>query len=377
VFVQNVNLAMDGIPNGLSNLNGTMVFSQDRLQVENLVGTTGGGQVKMGGFVTLKNGLFADLTASGDAVRVRLYGLSTTANISLRLQGGPDNLLLGGNVLITRFGVGPDVDFAAFSSAGGVSAPPDPNSITNKISMNVRVQSSPQMDFQNSYAKLAGTVDLTVRGTVAEPAILGRIRITYGQATFAGTTYELQRGDIYFSNPVRIDPTIDIDATARVENYDITVGLQGTMSNLKPTYRSEPPLTQTDIFQLLALGRTQEEAQINTAQATQRGEDPTTSALLGGALNATVSNRVGKLFGGGTVKIDPAFVGTLGNSSARITVQKQLSRQLSVTYATNVNSTAQPLLQGQYDLTPNVSLVVTRDETGVFSIVYRIRKRYR
>jgi translocation and assembly module TamB len=220
-------------------------------------------------------------------------------------------------------------------------------------------------------------VDLTVRGTVAEPAILGRIRITYGQATFASTTYELQRGDIYFSNPVRIDPVIDIDATARVENYDITVGLQGTMSNLKPTYRSEPPLTQTDIFQVLALGRTQEEAQINTAQQTQQGEDPTTSALLGGALNATVSNRVGKLFGGGTVKIDPAFMGTLGNSSARITVQKQLSRQLSVTYATNVNSTAQPLLQGQYDLTPNVSLVVTRDETGVFSIVYRIRKRYR
>jgi translocation and assembly module TamB len=377
VLVQNVNLAIDGIPNGLSNLNGSLVFTQDRLEVENLVGTTGGGQLKMGGFLTVKNGLFADLSASGDAVRVRLYGLSTTANVNLHLQGGTESLMLSGNVLITRFGVGPDVDFAAFSSAGGVSAPPDPSSVTNKISMNVHVASSPQMDFQNSYAKLAGTVDLTVRGTVAEPAILGRIRITYGQATFASTTYELQRGDIYFSNPVRIDPVIDIDATARVENYDITVGLQGTMSNLKPTYRSEPPLTQTDIFQVLALGRTQEEAQINTAQQTQQGEDPTTSALLGGALNATVSNRVGKLFGGGTVKIDPAFMGTLGNSSARITVQKQLSRQLSVTYATNVNSTAQPLLQGQYDLTPNVSLVVSRDETGVFSIVYRIRKRYR
>ena len=377
VLIQNVNLAIDGIPNGLSNLNGSLVFTQNRLQVENLVGTTGGGQVKVGGFLTLKNGLFADLTATGDAVRVRLYGLSTTAGINMHLQGGPENLLLSGNVLITRFEVGPDVDFAAFSSAGGVSAPPDPTSISNKISMNVHVQSSPQMDFQNSYAKLAGTVDLTVRGTVAEPAILGRIRITYGQATFAGTTYELQRGDIYFSNPVRIDPIIDIDATTRVENYDVTVGLQGTMSNLKPTYRSEPPLTQTDIFQLLALGRTQEEASINTTQATQRGEDPTTSALLGGALNATVSNRVGKLFGGGTVKIDPAFMGSLGNSTARITVQKQLSRQLSVTYATNVNSTAQPLLQAQYDLTPNVSLVVSRDETGVFSVLYKIRKRYR
>jgi translocation and assembly module TamB len=377
VQFNNVNLAMEGVPNGLSALNGTLVFNEDRLQVESLTAMTGGGQLKIGGFLTYKNGVYADLTATGDVVRVRLYGLSATANTSLRLQGGPQNLLLSGNILITRFGVGPDVDFAAFSSAGGVSAPPDPTAASNKITLNVHVTSSPQLDFQNSYAKLAGTVDLNIRGTVADPSILGRIQITYGNATFAGTKYELQRGDIYFSNPVRIDPTIDIDATARVETYDITVGLQGTMSNLKPTYRSEPPLSEADIFALLALGRTQEEAQLYQEQEVQQGANPTTSALLGGALNATVSSRIGKLFGGGTVKIDPAFVGTLGNSTARITVQKQLTRQLGVTYATNVNSTAQPLLQGQYDLTPNVSLVVARDESGVFSVVYKIRRRYR
>jgi translocation and assembly module TamB len=373
----NVNAAMDGVPNGLSAMNGTLVFNEDRLQVETLTATTGGGQIKIGGFLTYKNGIYANLTATGDVVRVRLYGLSATSNMNLTLQGGPQSLLLSGNILITRFGVGPDVDFAAFSSAGGISAPPDPTAASNKITLNVHVTSSPQLDFQNSYAKLAGTVDLTVHGTVAVPTILGRIQITYGSATFAGTKYELQRGDIYFSNPVRIDPTIDIDATARVETYDITVGLQGTMSNLKPTYRSEPPLSEADIFALLALGRTQEEAQLYQEQEVQQGANPTTSALLGGALNATVSNRIGKLFGGGTVKIDPAFVGTLGNSTARITVQKQLSRQLSATYATNVNSTAQQLLQAQYDLTPNVSIVVTRDESGVFSVVYKIRRRYR
>jgi translocation and assembly module TamB len=377
VQFDNVNAAVDGIPNGLSALNGTLVFNEDRLQVENLTATTGGGQLKIGGFLTYSNGIYADLTASGDAVRVRLYGLSATANTSLRLQGGPQSLLLSGTTLVTRFGVGADVDFAAFASAGGVSAAPDPGAASNKITLDVHVTSSPQLDFQNSYAKLAGTVDLTVRGTVAEPTILGHIQITDGSATFAGTKYELQRGDIYFSNPVRIDPTIDLDATARVETYDLTVGLHGTASNLKPTYRSEPPLSEADIFALLALGRTQEEAQLYQEQQVQQGADPTTSALLGGALNATVSNRVGKLFGGGSVKIDPAFVGTLGNSSARITVQQQLSRQLSVTYATNVNSTAQQLLQGQYDLTPNVSIVVARDETGVFSVVYKIRRRYR
>ena len=90
-------------------------------------------------------------------------------------------------ILLTRFGVGADVDFAAFSSMGGVSAPPDPNAPSNKIRLDVRVTSAPQLDFQNSYAKLAGTVDLTVRGTVAVPSILGRIQIN-------GMGVQLSRG---------------------------------------------------------------------------------------------------------------------------------------------------------------------------------------
>jgi translocation and assembly module TamB len=371
-----VNIAMDGVPNGLSNMNGTLVFNGDRLQVQSLTATTGGGTLKIGGFIRYRNGVYADLSATGDVVRVRLYGLSATANASLKLQGSQESSLLSGTILMTRFGVGADVDFAAFGSAGGVSAPPDPNSPANKIRLDVHVTSAPQLDFQNSYAKLAGTVDLRIRGTAAVPSVLGRIEINEGSATFAGTKYQLQRGDIYFTNPVRIDPTIDLDATAQVENYDITIGLHGTSTNLKPTYRSEPPLSESDVFALLALGRTQEEAQLYQERQVQQGTDPTTSALLGGALNATVSNRVEKLFGVGSVKIDPAFVGTLGNSSARITVQQQLSRQITVTYATNVNESSQQLIQVQYDLNHDNSIVVTRDESGVFSVVYKLRKRY-
>jgi translocation and assembly module TamB len=377
VVFQDVNAAVQGIPNGLSNMNGTLVFNEDRLEVRTLTATTGGGQLKLGGFLTYRKGLYADLTATGETVRVRLYGLSATANANLRLQGGYSGALLSGNILLTRFGVGADVDFSAFAGAGGVSLPPDPTSPSNKIQLDVKINSSPQLDFQNSYAKLAGTVALTVRGTVAEPTVLGRIQITDGSATFAGVNYQLERGDIYFTNPVRIDPTIDLDATARVESYDVTVGVHGTADALKPTYRSEPPLSEADIFSLLALGRTQEESQINTEQQEAAGTDPTTNALLSTALNATVSNRVSKLFGGATVKIDPAFIGTLGNSTARITVQQQLSRQLTLTYATNVNSSAEQLIQVQYNLTPNQAIVATRDETGVFSIVYKIRRRYR
>jgi translocation and assembly module TamB len=377
VDFKNVNIAVDGIPNGLSNMNGTLVFNEGRLDVKQLTAMTGGGQLKIGGSLVYQKGVFADLTATGDAVRVRLYGLSATATSSFQLQGTQQSMLLSGNVLITRFGVGPDVDFAAFAGSGGVSSPPDPNSATNKIRLDVHITSAPQLDFQNSYAKLAGTVDLTVRGTLATPSVLGRIQITDGSATFAGTKYQLERGTIYFTNPVRIDPVIDLDATARVENYDLTIGLHGTTTNLKPTYRSEPPLTEADIVNLLALGRTQEESQLYQEQQVQAGTDPTTSALLGGALNATVGSRVGKLFGAGSVKIDPSFVGTLGNSAARITVSEPLSKQVTLVFATNVNQTAEQLIQVQYQINENTSVVATRDESGVFSLVYKIRKRYR
>ncbi|WP_263368375.1 translocation/assembly module TamB domain-containing protein [Edaphobacter bradus] len=377
VQFDNVNVAFDGVPNGLSNMNGTLVLNEERLEVQTLTARTGGGDLKLGGSIRYRNGIFADLTATGSAVRVRLYGFSATANANLRLQGTPQSSLLSGNILLTRFGMGQDVDIAAFGSAGSVSTPPDPNAPLNRVRLDVRVKSSPQLDFQNTYAKLAGTVDLTLRGTVAVPSVLGRIQITEGSATFSGVKYQLQRGDIYFTNPVLIDPTIDLDATAQVENYQVTVGLHGTSRSLKPTYRSEPPLSEADVFALLALGRTQEEAQLYQERQLQTGTDPTTSALLGGALNATVSTRVEKLFGVGSVKIDPAFVGTLGNSSARITVQEQLSKQITATFATNVNTSAQQLIQVQYDLSHDNSIVVTRDESGVFSIVYKVRRRYR
>ncbi len=377
VRFDNANLAVDGIPNGLSNLHGTMVFNQNRLEVHDLTGTSGGGTLTLGGYLGYQRGLFSDLTAHVNHVRVRYAGLSTTADATIRLQGGGQALFLSGNVLITRFGIGADVDFARFAGTGGIAIPPDPTSILNRIRMDIHVASSPQLDFQNSYATIAGTVDLNVRGTVAVPSILGTIRITDGSATFAGTTYQLERGIIYFTDPVRINPIIDLDVTTRVSNYNITVGVHGDATNLKPIYRSSPPLTESDIFSLLALGKTQEESQISNQQAVQAGTDPTTSAILSGALNATVGSRVSKLFGAGSVKLDPSYTGTLGNSTARITVQEPLTNQLTLVFATNVNESAQQLIQVQYQISDNTTLVATRDENGVFSIVYRLRKRYR
>ena len=375
----NVSFALLTFPNGLSNMNGTLSFDQDRLDVKNLTAVTGGGKLTLSGFVTYQQGIYGDLTASAKGVRVRYpQGISTMVDAKLRLQGTRQSSLLSGNVTITRFAVENGLALASFQPTTiGLSLPPNPNAISNHVRLDIHVVSAPQLDFQNSYAKLAGYIDLRVRGTIAQPSVLGHISITEGNATFAGTKYELQHGDIYFSNPVRINPTLDLSATARVEDYDITVGLTGTAAKPVPTFRSEPPLSEQDIFSLLALGRTQEEQQIYSNMQSQAGVNSTADALLGGALNATVSGRIQKLFGGGSVKIDPTFVSGTGNATARITVQQQISKYATLTYATNVNSTAQQLIQAQVNLTRDLSVLAVRDEAGVFSLVFKLRRRYR
>jgi translocation and assembly module TamB len=236
--------------------------------------------------------------------------------------------------------------------------------------------SSPQLNFQNAYAKLAGNVDLRLRGTLATPSLLGRISITEGNGIIAGTRYELQHGDIYFTNPVRIQPNIDLNATARVEDYDITLGLRGTPEKLAVTYRSDPPLPEADVVALLALGRTENQQRLYTQQQEAAGANPTTDALLGGALNATVSSRVQKLFGTGSVKVDPNYLGVLGNSTSRIIVAERLGSNVTLTYATNVNTTAQQLIQAEIAINRHVSLQLARDESGVFSVVVKATRRF-
>jgi translocation and assembly module TamB len=153
--------------------------------------------------------------------------------------------------------------------------------------------------------------------------------------------------------------------------------MHGTLANPAISWRSDPPLPEADVVALLALGRTENQQRLYTQQQEQSLANPTTNTLLGGALNATVSSRVQKLFGAGSVKVDPNYLGALGNSTSRIIVEEQLGRNLTLTYATNVDTTGQQLIQAEVAINRNVSLLVARDESGVFSMVIKFTRRFR
>lgn len=211
--------------------------------------------------------------------------------------------------------------------------------------------------------------------------MLGRVNIAEGNVVLNGTEYHLERGDVIFSNPTRIEPRVNVEASARVREYDITLNFvtaPNNPNNLQVNYRSEPPLPEADIIALLALGRTREDAYLN--QSNTNFTETASNAILGQALNAAVSSRVQKLFGVSRLKIDPQVGGPEGtgsNAGARITIEQQVSQKVVLTYITNVSQTQNQVIQLEYNVNPNVSVVAVRDQFGVVAFDVKIRQRKR
>ncbi|HEY5178081.1 MAG TPA: translocation/assembly module TamB domain-containing protein [Terriglobales bacterium] len=376
IDIQHGGLSMIDLPAGLGDINGSLVFNQDRLEVEHLTARTGGGLVTFGGFINYGRTVGFNLTANGTEIRFRYAGISVTADETLRLVGTLQSSTLSGDITVTRFAQIPSSDLA-FALAQASPAPiPVVNSPLNNLRLDVRIVSTPELTVQTALAKLAGDVDLRLRGTAARPVLLGRINIAEGDIDLAGTKYHLERGDITFANPVRIDPVLDVEATTRVRDYDITIGLHGTLERLNTTYRSDPPLSSDDIVALLAFGRTQQESAMNTTPQSGFAESAS-GAILGQAINQTVSNRVSKIFGVSSIRINPSLGGPDNNPNARITVEQQVSNNVTLTYITNLTRSAQQVIQFEYNINSEYTVEAIRDENGVVSFDILIRKRKR
>ncbi|HWX56866.1 MAG TPA: translocation/assembly module TamB domain-containing protein [Verrucomicrobiae bacterium] len=371
-------ISVAGLPNGLSQIKGRMVFAQDRMQIETLTAHTGGGTLMLGGFIAYRNGVYFDVTANGSDVRLRYPpGVSASADASLRYTGSAQSSLLSGDVTILRFAMNPHFDFAQYLARGkNALTSTAQNPFLDNMRLDVHVVSTPELRVETSLAKLSGDANLRIRGTMANPGLLGRVNIAEGDISFSGTKYRLQRGDITFNNPLAVQPVIDVEMAARVQGYEITIGFHGSFDRLNITYRSDPPLPSSDIIALLAFGRTRKDSVYTTRTITTL--DAPSAVVLDQALNSASNSRLQKVFGVGRIKIDPQAGGPENNPSTRVTIEQQFSNNITLTYLTNVaQSQSQQVIQMEYNINRNLSIVAVRDQNGIlgFDVHFRQRKK--
>ena len=381
--VHNASLYLRDIATGVDNANGVVTFDRNRANIEKLTAEVGGGQVGFGGFVGFNAGvLIYRVQARVDQVRIRYpEGVSVTVNSALNLTGTSQNSLVSGTITVIRAGFTPKADLGSLlaSSAKPISAPATPNEYLRNIQLDVRIESGPSLQFQTSLTRdLQAEADLRLRGNAARPALLGTISVNEGEATVFGTKYTINHGEIRFLNPTRIEPIFDIDLETKARAITVNISFSGTLNKLNLTYRSDPPLQSSEIIALLAVGRDPTTASsLASGQVTQNSFLESGSSVIGQALSSPVTSRLQRFFGVSRLKIDPQLTGVENIPQARLTLEQQVSRDITLTYITNLTHTQEQIVRVQWDLSKEWSAIAVRDESGLFGVDFQYRKRFK
>ncbi len=383
--IQNGTLFANGFVNGLSAVNGVLRFNRERATIEKLTAQTGGGTLSAAGFVDFgsRGPLTYRLDANAANVRMRYANsVSINGNSQLRLTGTSKSSVLSGTATVSRVVFTPNADVGTLLALASASsaAPAKENNFLTGLQLDVRLESAPDLQVTTELSRdVQAEIDLRLRGTPSHPVLLGDIVANQGDIKIFGGKYSINRGEIRFVNAARIEPVLDLDLQTIARGITVDVTIAGTLGKLNINYRSDPPLQPRDIIALLTVGRTP-----NTAVVSPNIQTTTdTSAMQYGANTVVgqaispVSNRLSKLFGITNIKIDPFVQGITNAPQARLTLEQQVSREITVTYVTNLSQTSEQIFRVEWAFSPQYSLVALRDDNGEFGIDIQYRKRFK
>jgi len=222
--------------------------------------------------------------------------------------------------------------------------------------------------------QLDGTI--TVLGTAAAPRFYGSIDILEGYLNYVDRRFAVKEGTVDFISPLRFNPRFNIQSRTEVSAYAagadqvtpyaIDLTLSGDLQHPVITFTSDPPLSEPAIISVLTLG--------------------TTSGGVGGDLTNRLASLAGQtLLGFGTrpleklldldnIAVSGNLFGTAGNQTGpQLSVTKQFSRRLTVTYTTDIGQLSHVRLNALYRITSFLFLNGTTDQLGLATLILQFR----
>jgi len=382
--IKDASFFPENLSNGLSEVNGTVVFTRNRATLQKMTAKSGGGELTLGGFISFGGGspLVYHLEGSADNVRVRYAGsISLTSSAKLRLSGTSTSSLLSGTITVSRVVFNPNTDVGNILAAvGGANGASSENDFLTGLRLDVVIESAPNLQLSTSLSRdVEAEIDLRLRGTPDHPVLLGTLSANQGDIQAFGSRFTINRGEISFVNPVKIEPNLDLDLETRARGITVDITVSGTFSKLNIAYRSDPPLQPREIIALLAVGQAPDSTDTTQTLRTTESNGLQTggNSLLGALATSPVTNRLSKLFGITNIRIDPLVQGLTNTPQTRVSLEQQISRDITITYVTNLSQTSEQIFRFEWALSRQFSVVALRDDNGEFGIDFVFKKQFK
>lgn len=385
----------------LSNLTGVIRFqpiqikpypepTQVQAQIESLTGILGGGTVQASGGAlldgfTLSRFLF---NVHGNNVTVDYpQDFRSTITTDLELRGDKKSQFISGTVNVHRTEYTKDIELTDLINRRPSPSIEEDGEFRYAQTANfdkLRVEGRNALIMRNNLGDLVASVSLQLNGPVKDPIIEGRITASRGTLNFRNNPYEITRGLIYFPARLGADPVLNIEGQSVIRGYRVTALLEGPLTHPTTSVSAEPALPQADVVSLILTG-TLSSTDASTSVLAQSGLGTAASLLTDALINAPISKATNKLFGLSRLEISPVIGGTGTAPTARLTAARRLSKDLTVTYSTNIASDPNQVLAVEYRVSNRLSFIAEYEQGSTrnlstrnnnFSFEIRMRKRF-
>ncbi len=364
-------------------------FSGSRLQLSRFSGTAAnGGKVSGSGVVDLEGlgerveGRFVEVrgpkldlrAAASNARLLDANGLSATITGPLRIVSNGFGGTIAGRVRIDRaswtLGTAADDLRLPRISTREINLPADRASsvaASRPWRYLIDAKSNSRIDVDGMGLESEWGADIQLRGTTEEPRINGRARVVRGDYTFAGTRFELTRGEIVFDGGTPIDPRLDIRAETERDGLDVIVTVTGTATQTEIAFSSDPSLPEEEILARLLFG-----GSITTLSATDALQLGAALASLRGGGGMDPINQLRSAIGLDRLRIvsaDPA----LGRETG-VALGKNIGRRFYVEIITDGRGYS--ATEVEFRVTSWLSLLASISTIGRESVVAEISRDY-
>ena len=356
-------------------------FSGSSLTIDQLSGRAGGGTVtgRASFDIGAGKGLSMDIALNADhAVLLNTDTLGATVTGPLTMKSTGNGGTIAGDVLLerSRFKLGA----AAAAQVPNlpvkeVNRAPDEDDVAAPVSpwrLAVKARARNQLMVSGLGLDSEWRADLTIGGSVDNPAIGGRADLVRGGYEFAGRRFDLQRGIIRFTGTAPTDPILDIVAQANIQDVNATIQVGGTGLTPQISFQSVPALPEDELLSRLLFGTSitnlsaPEALQLAAAVASLR------SSGGGGGLNLDPINALRKAVRLDRLRILPADPTTGQRTS--IAAGKYLGRRTYIEFITDGAGYSATSIE--FRITRWLSLLSTISTVGRQSANVKVSKDY-
>ncbi len=202
---------------------------------------------------------------------------------------------------------------------------------------------------RNSFinAEMRGKVG--VAGSLDTFHLDGGVQCVQGWLFFQRRKFQVEAGELQFgAREGAIDPHLFLKSSTNVQNTQIFLTLEGQMSSFTPRLYSSPPMSEGDLFALLTLGRSLEQAQQSDPRQLFEKEilEGLKNTYLSGLLGSTLST---------ALNLDELYLGSLFDRTTGITrsflrIGKYLGHNFFVAYEGTMSNEGQKIYIIEYRL---------------------------